>query len=94
VRRHGRIRARLAANGDFVAFESQQSFVILGYAPSIYVRDSTLSCGMPQTYCTPKVNSIGCEARMWADGVPSLSNFNDLVVRGVGLIHQTSALLF
>ena len=88
-------QASLGDNGDFIAFNTAaHNMLPLVSFGGLFVRDFTVSCPMPQLYCTTKVNSYNCTPTMWADGVPSLSNFNDFYVAAFGLVHQTNGLLF
>jgi hypothetical protein len=48
----------------------------------------------PTTYCTAKINSLGCLPAIESSGVPSASAGSGFIVRAVDVLNQKSGLLF
>jgi hypothetical protein len=51
-------------------------------------------CDTTTTYCTPKVNSLGCTPAIGSTGTPSTSAQSGFVVQGSNVRNQKSGLLF
>jgi hypothetical protein len=49
---------------------------------------------VPATYCTAKLNSLGCSPAMGSTGVPSASASSGFVIRGSNVINNKPGLLF
>jgi Tol biopolymer transport system component len=62
--------AALDANGDHVAFTTRSTGIVAGETNArddVFVRRA---CPQPATYCTAKLNSLGCAATLSTFGVP------------------------
>jgi hypothetical protein len=77
-------------NGDFVV---GGNFSTAGGLPA--TRFALFGAGaVPATYCTPKVNSLGCSPVIGSTGVPSASASAGFVIRASNVINNKQGLLF
>lgn len=86
----------ISADGAFVAFETASP----GFAPGdvntladIFVRSLGLSCTAMATYCTAKVNSLGCTPSIGASGAPFLSGPDAFRITAVNVLSAKPGLL-
>jgi hypothetical protein len=63
-----------------------------GATGSVYMFDIT-SLAQPQTYCTAKLNSLGCLPAITSSGVPSATNPNSFAIGVSNVLNKKSGLL-
>ncbi len=86
-------RPRVGAGGTIVTYACGAPGIIPG---DINGNDDVLIADFrpaPQTYCTAKLNSLGCTPSITAEGSLSLSSVTSLVLRATGVLNQRSGLL-
>jgi Tol biopolymer transport system component len=90
----------MSANGRFVAFQSQATDLVVSDAngvADVFVRDTSLVCTpVLSTYCSAKVDSLGCIPSISATGNPSLTSEPDtfFVIASPVMNHKTGILLW
>ena len=85
----------LAANGQFVAFESDATNLVAGdtnFVTDVFLRDR--GCSAWRAYCTAGTTTHGCVASMSASGVPSASAAGGFTLAADNVEGQRSSLLF
>jgi hypothetical protein len=81
----GPVRVVFRFRGDAVGNDTE----------GMFLDDLSVVDVQPTTaYCTPKVNSQGCVARMSSTGVPDLTPSGAFAIRADGVLNQKSGLLF
>ena len=78
------------SHGVFFAgyFESQ------GGVPAVGLARYTNPCGAVRTYCTAKINSLGCTPQIGWTGTPSASSSAPFVITAVNVLNQKSGVFF
>jgi hypothetical protein len=63
-------------------------------AEDIFVRDRGVPFTFPQSYCTAKVNSLGCAPAIASSGLPSAAATQGFVIAATSVRNNKSGLLF
>jgi Tol biopolymer transport system component len=87
-------RMQMSANARHVLFESSATNVVVpdanGTWPDAFIRDR----GYAWSYCTAKVNSLGCIPTIGSTGVPSASANSGFVIASSNVLNNKSGLLY
>jgi len=71
-------------------------YMVGGYAPAVGTNNMEIfrTCPLPTSYCTAKLNSVGCNPAMGSSGTPSASAGSGFIVTATNMINNKSCLLF
>ncbi|MCY3002686.1 MAG: hypothetical protein NTV21_12865 [Planctomycetota bacterium] len=69
-------------------------FEVLGGTPAMGLARYWNPCGYATTYCSAKVNSLGCTPQIGWSGVPSATGSSPFVISASNVLNQKSGLLF
>jgi hypothetical protein len=87
---NGHFGQTLAVDGTTLVVGASASAT--GATGSVYMFDIT-SLAQPQTYCTAKLNSLGCLPAIASTGVPSATNPNSFAIGVTNVLNNKSGLL-
>jgi hypothetical protein len=89
--------AAISEDGRFVAMQSAASNLVPGDAngaEDVFLRDRGAPFTFPQSYCTAKVNSLGCVPAISSSGAPSAAATQGFVIAAASVRNNKSGLLF
>ena len=70
------------------------AFEALGGVPAVGLARYWDPCGYAKTYCSAKVNSLGCTPQIGWSGIPSATGTSPFMISASNVLNQKSGLLF
>lgn len=88
-------RGLSATSAGDLNHDGKSDVIVGGVNPYGHILVYLSGCPTPTTYCTAKLNSIGCLPTISSSGIPSLSvGLDDFIVEGSNVRNNTTGLLF